>query len=199
MTIEIFGFSPRSGIPDTQIYSFSSKLSGRRTANDFVRHDAYDRFLAVNPFNESHVIFPVDEGDWQDLDDPEFVSKNGATVPLRGRAVPLPGKSAYADAGIRLEQPRVQTFELCRFLAHHHRDYVLARPEECRHHLDPALNLILTLEEWHHPDVADESLPSESPTFQQLAQVVETGDLKAYNPSQPPNTHWSFWPDGGTL
>ena len=32
-----------------------------------------------------------------------------------------------------------------------------------------------------------------------LAKVLATGDVHAYRPTSPPNTHWSNWPDGGTL
>lgn len=53
---------------------------------------------------------------------------------------------------------------------------------------------------WHHPNVVDPAeVPSGSETFQQLAQVLETGDVGHYHPAQAPNTHWRNWPDGGSL
>ena len=103
--------------------------------------------------------------------------------------------------GIELEQaPRVQVFELCRFLADIAREQVLATPQEQRVNILPEMEQILQLEEWHHPNVAyDEDRPSGSETFQQLARVLATGDLGLYRPSQPPNTHWRNWPEGGRL
>jgi hypothetical protein len=34
---------------------------------------------------------------------------------------------------------------------------------------------------------------------QQFAEVLASGDVKAYRPTQPPNTHWRNWPEGGRL
>ena len=65
---------------------------------------------------------------------------------------------------------------------------------------DPAeLPLLLRLEEWHHPDLANGELPGGSRTFQQLAEVLATGEASRYQPVEVPNTHWTHWPDGGTL
>lgn len=66
--------------------------------------------------------------------------------------------------------------------------------------IKPSMDLILQLNEWNHPDVVDDSeRPSGSETFQQLARVLVTGDKSKYAPTNPSNTHWSNWPDGGTL
>jgi hypothetical protein len=120
---------------------------------------------------------------------------------VRGQRQRLPSLDEYTQRGITLENPpRVQVFELCRFLADDVRDLVLATAEERRMSVLPAMAQILQLEEWHHPNVVDpEERPSRSETFQQLAQVLATGDTDLYQPLQPPNTHWRNWPDGGSL
>ena len=41
--------------------------------------------------------------------------------------------------------------------------------------------------------------PSSYETWQQLAQVLATGDARYYQPTLLPNTHWSNWPESGTL
>ncbi len=61
------------------------------------------------------------------------------------------------------------------------------------------MNKLLQLEEWFHPDVAVGQLPSENETFQQIAHVIELKDPTMYKPTYKPNTHWSHWPEGGTL
>lgn len=95
---------------------------------------------------------------------------------------------------------RINVFELCRYLADVRRDQVLATPDELRVNVSPSLKQILQLDEWHHPDVVNDSCrPSGSETFQQLARVLETGDARVYRPTMLPNTHWRNWPDGGTL
>jgi hypothetical protein len=71
IVIEVFGFSPRSGLPDTQIYTFASKLHNRDTPEHFFTRDAYERHLANNPFNDTRFVSPVSEGPWLDAEEAE--------------------------------------------------------------------------------------------------------------------------------
>jgi len=201
IVVEVFGFSPRSGLPDTNVSTFASSLWKRNQRDQYVNQEAYENYLVKHPHDESRFVFPVDEGGWQDEEDSETVAENADTIVLRGRALSVPGRDDYASHGIELEDPsRVRVFELCRYLAAVEREVVLATSVERRVSVRPELALLLQLEEWNHPNVVDESeRPSGSPTFQQLARVLETGDVSMYRPSIPPNTHWSNWPDGGTL
>jgi hypothetical protein len=201
MVIEVFGFSPRAGLPDTCIYTFASQLRDRDPPERYVNRVAYERYLANNPHNEMRFVFPVHEGPWQDAENGEFVAKGAKKAIVRDRAVKLPRPDEYAGHGIELEQaPRVRVFELCRCLAEIARERVLATPQERRVSVLPDMAQILQLEEWHHPNVVDDGdRPSGSETFQQLAQVLATGDVGFYRPSQPPNTHWRNWPEGGRL
>jgi hypothetical protein len=115
--------------------------------------------------------------------------------------VPLPTRDQYRDAGIELEDgDHVNVYELSRYLGERHRSLVLATPEELRSSIRPDMMQVLQLDAWHHPDVVDDTnRPSGSPTFQQLARVLQTGDIGAYRPTDAPNTHWSHWPEGGRL
>jgi hypothetical protein len=119
---------------------------------------------------------------------------------VRDRGLALPSLDEYGRCGIRLQEPpKVQIFELCRWIADVARDQVMATPEERRISVPPEMKQILQLEEWHHPDLLNDERPGTSETFQQLAQILETGDVRLYRPSHPPNTHWRNWPEGGTL
>jgi hypothetical protein len=131
----------------------------------------------------------------------EFVSPSAKAIVVRNQAMALPPVADYRRHGIELEEaPRVQVFELCRLLAPIAREQVLATPKERRVSVRPEMQQILQLDEWHHPNVVDgEKRPSGSETFQHLARVLATGDVKLYQPSQPPNTHWRNWPEGGRL
>jgi hypothetical protein len=200
MVIEVFGFSPRSGSPDTHIHTFASKLHNRDAPEQYVNRNAYENYLANNQHNDSRFVFPVDEGDWQDGDNQEWVAENASEVSVRGQAFKLPMIHDYERLGIKIEnQPRIQVFELCRFLAATTRESVLGTTEERRVSVLPEMSQILQLEEWHHPDVVAGELPSNSETFQQLAHVLSTGNVELYRPSATPNTHWRNWPDGGRL
>src|SRR5215471_1474634 len=52
MVIEVFGFSPRAGLPDTAIQTFASRLHDRDPPDNYVNRHAYERYLANNPNNE---------------------------------------------------------------------------------------------------------------------------------------------------
>jgi hypothetical protein len=201
LVIEIFGFSPRAGLPDTQVATFGSRLHMRDPVEKYVSAVAHARYLENNPFNESRWVYPLEEGAWQDAETPELLAEDAESLLVRGQPRRLPGPEAYAQRGITLEQPpRIAVFELCRYLAEVERDLVLATSGERRVSVPPDMAEVLRLEEWHHPNVVDDSArPSGSRTFQQLAQVLATGNVGAYRPLDPPNTHWKHWPDGGTL
>ena len=201
MVIEVFGFSPRSGLPDTFIHTFASRLHDRDPREKYISEQAYADYLAANPNNEARAVFPIEPGDWQDSSSDELVSDDATHVLLRGRSIPLPRSADYEQHGIELtEAPFAQTFELCRYLAAVARDDVLATAAERRISVLPEMKQLLQLEEWNHPNVIDDNdRPSGSETFQQLALVLETGDAGLYRPNLAPNTHWRNWPDGGTL
>lgn len=200
LVIETFGFSPREGTPSTHIQTFASRLHHRDPPSRYVSREAFDRYLATNPHNEFRSVYPIKEGKWQDLEYSELVSEKAKRVAVRRRAIPLPAAGEYASHGIELrEPPRVRVFELCRYLAAVVPEPVLATPEEQRISVRPEMTKILQLDEWHHPDLANDELPGNSETFRQLAKVLARGNVKHYKPTKAPNTHWRHWPDGGTL
>jgi hypothetical protein len=200
VVFEVFGFSPRTGFPDTSIYTFSNHLRDRNAPEQYVSRSAYEKYLAANPNNEFRTVYPVDEGDWLDPDDPEYVASGAVEVSVRGVTIPLPPADEYAPHGIRLQEPpRVHTFELCRLLAETMRHNVIATVEERRVSVHPHLKQILQLDEWRHPDVSGGDRPSTSKTFRELAEVLETGDVTLYRPTEAPNTHWSNWSEAGLL
>jgi hypothetical protein len=200
MLIEVFGYSPRAGLPDIHIYTFASRLHDRDPPERYGDREAYDRYLTDNPNDDPRFAYPVEAGSWQDAETSDFVAERAIGITLRGRAHPLPTVDDYMRRGIKLEQPpRVQVFELCRFLAGAARDEVLATPQEQRVSALPGMSRILQLDEWRHPNIVDDERPGDSQTFRQLAGVLATGDVGLYRPSGPANTHWRNWPDGGRL
>jgi hypothetical protein len=199
LTIEVFGYSPRAGTPDVHVYTFASHLVNRDPRERYVSEEAYLRYLKNNPNNESRFFYPI-EGSWQDDEIDEFVSADASDVVIRGTSVPIPLRNAFSEYGIALEDPeRLQVFELSRYLAATHRDAVLATSAERCTSTPPELSLLLQLEEWRHPDLVNEELPSQVEAFRQLAEVLSTGDAARYRPTESPNTHWTNWPEGGTL
>jgi hypothetical protein len=200
LVIEVAGYSPRYGTPTVHIYTVASRLRSRRTKTGYETLARYLQYLVLRPHHEMDSVEPFDGGDARDLDDDERVAVDATHVVLRGVEIAVPPREAYAAHGIDLEEPdRVQVYELLRYLAATERDRLLATPDEQRMRVRDDMEKILQLEEWRHPDVLHGVTPSESETFQQLAQVLATGDVRRYAPTEAPNTHWSNWPDGGSL
>ena len=198
IVIEVFGFSPRTGYPDIQIYTFSSKLHERDTSESYISDDAYKNYLKYNPFNESRFIFPVENNDWVDNDNQEYLNTLGKCL-LRGQEIPFPPIPSYEQLGIKLEEDSPLTFEFCRFLAEKYRNLVLCTDAEQRVSVLPDMDLLLKLDDWNHPDISNGALPSSSEDFTQIAKAIANNSFEEFQPSKKQNTHWSHWPLGGTL
>ena len=198
IVIEVFGFSPRSGDPDVQISTFSSKLHDRNPSSNYVTEEAYKNYLDSNPYNESRFIYPISNSEWQDEEDLESV-KIGGKYMLRNNEAIIPENAAFQEAGIDLEDETPLTYEFCRLIAAKHRDQVLCTEAERRVSISPELELIQKLDEWNHPDISGGELPSSSETFKLIAEMLETGNVEGYKPTKKQNTHWDNWPEAGTL
>jgi hypothetical protein len=200
LVLEVFGFSPRAGLPDLGVWTFGSLLRDRDPPEKYSSPDAYANYLVQHPNDDARFFHPLASGAWQDPDCDELVASDADELLLRNEAVKLPTLEDLSSAGVTLSAPpQIQVFELCRFLAARYRDRVLGTEEERRVSVPAGLTSILRLDEWTHPDLADSVRPSEVETFQQIARVLSSGNAAEYRPSTAPNTHWSNWPDGGIL
>lgn len=195
---ETFGFSPRAGHPDLSIVTISSKLYNRDNPSNYVSEEAYSNYLKNNPYWETRNVWPISDDDWIDEENPEFVAEQGEIV-LRGQSLEIPQQNAYATKGVILEEEQPGIFELCRYLAHDHREAVLATETERRVSVLPEMKQIMLLDEWHHPDLANGQAPSQTETFQRIASVLEKNEPELFSTEEPVNNHWKNWPEGGTL
>ena len=200
LTIEVFGFSPRSGVPDIHIYHFGSKIVRQKRSENFVTPEAFENHLRNNPYNESDFVYPIEEGDWIDSEFGETVV-SGKSANVRGLMIPVSTSEELERIGIELEDSStVHVYELCRALAAKHRSLILAREGELRKLIPDDLKMVLRLDHWNHPDVVHaDQRPSGNQTFQMIAAILETGDVSKYRATLAPNTHWSNWPEGGML
>lgn len=112
--------------------------------------------------------------------------REAVPVVVRGHSLDV-----TAPAGTRLE-------DVFRQLIPAHRELMLAEESELRRRIPADLPEVLRLDEWHQPDIIDRQ-PSETETYRLLAEVLATADPTRYTPTLPPNTHWSNWPDSGSL
>lgn len=153
---------------------------------------ATENFLTFIRDGEGERLF--DEEDW-------YVNQNAQSLRLREALIPLHLDINFLAAkDIVLEgAPRVTAAELLRSLVPEYQNLYFATEEELRQRVPSDLPMILRLEEWNHPDLAAEELPSHSETFQMIADVLVSGNSSLYKPTLAPNTHWRNWPEGGSL
>jgi len=123
--------------------------------------------------------------DVESRDDPETYLGAAALV-VRGHAIHLDAPKGEALPS---------TF---RRLVPAHRDLLFGDHAEVRRRLPADLPQLLQLAEWNQPDLF-ETVPSQSETYQLIADVLESLDPTRYRPTLAPNTHWSNWPDSGSL
>jgi hypothetical protein len=200
IVMEVFGYSPRAGLPDLGIWTFASRLRDRSPPEQHGSSGARDAPLRQQSKDDARFFWPIQPGPWQDAESDGLVAEEVTQVLLRDHAVDVPSPNDMAALGIELsERPRLCVFELCRFLAATYREQVLATAAERSVSVPAGVAEMLRLDEWNHPDLAASEVPSRHETFAQLARVLETGDVGEYRPTREPNTHWRHWPDGGTL
>jgi hypothetical protein len=136
----------------------------------------------------------------EDADDWYCVRKDAEVVLIRGQRVPIPRDLAlYGERGILLEEGEpIHSETLLRVLAPDYRDLLFATEQELRSCVPADLPPIIRLDGWYHPEDIAEQPPSACFTFQQIADVLATGDPNRYSADEfDNNTHWEHWPDGG--
>lgn len=184
-----------------EVLGFNSHMGGTGGIDDALYRfgNCLRRPPGISP---EDTLRPVSDGDSGPLfeEDGILVRPEATDLRIRGSLIPLPRDSEhYLQRQVLLEAPpTLQAFELLRGLLPEHRALLLATDEEVRARVPEDLPQILRLDEWSHPDISEGDMPSGSPSFQSLAQVLETGDVTLYRPRKP-NTHWSRWPEGGVL
>src|SRR5271166_2523681 len=57
VVIDVFGYSPRSALPDTCIYTFASSIRDRDIPKGY-RPKEISNLLALNPNNDMRIVFP---------------------------------------------------------------------------------------------------------------------------------------------
>lgn len=153
--------------------------------------------------NDNFLYLTGDSDDCHTFDEEEhfYLNPQCSTLLLRNNSIPLiQDREKYKTAGIIPEdEEKINAFEFLRLLDKLYHKELVATEEEIRERIPVDIPLILELQDWFHPDVANEELPGGNETFKQIAQVLESGTTEFYRPKNKSNTHWSNWPDGGTL
>ena len=121
------------------------------------------------------------------------------TLLIRDQQVNIPKDPAfYASRDVVLEHPPVVSiYEFMRAHLPEYRNVLLAEDDEIYDCFRQNLPKLMQLDEWFHPDIANDEKPSENETFRLIANVLVSGNSDCYQPTKSPNNHWRNWPDGG--
>lgn len=131
--------------------------------------------------------YPV-EANFDEDDDEELIMP--AEVVVRGERLRVPTEEIAAHAE---SHDLAESFSLLVWLVRDHREALFRTSEELSALVD-GLPHILQLDDWCHPNVYIDGKVSHSATFQQLAQVLASGDTSKYRPSEAPNNRdWQMW------
>ena len=189
LIIEVVGFNYRGGGHNgisncIHIYGNCLLLNEGMNNENFI--NLTDNYNHCNTFDEEEEF---------------YLNPNCDSFLLRGNVTKLiHDRSIYNSNGIILEdENKINAFEFLRLLSVNEFEKLIATEIEIRKNIPTDLPKIMELEDWFHPDLADNELPSNNETFIQISKVLETGNLNLYKPTKEPNTHWKNWPDGGTL
>ncbi|MEV7974227.1 hypothetical protein [Cellulomonas sp. NPDC089187] len=185
--IEVFGYATRADEASVIVTTLGSTVRLASAPERFATPEAFQRYQRVHAHMETHEVFPIpDAGQSIGLDGREVV-----VVDLRG----VPTKVSVPAAADREQR----VVAVLRSLAQTHRDQVLTTPQERMSQLPSSMTEILRLDDWQHPDVTAGELPSNTESFRLIAEALAHQDPAQYRPTEKPNTHWSHWPDAGTL
>ena len=130
-----------------------------------------------------------------------YLNPEATSIKIRDTEIPIIfDKNYYTAKGIEFEYENMITpWEFMRGLVpEYSKLFWLTRPEISKK-IPVDIPIFLTLDDWHHPDLVADEKPSDTETFQQLADVIVTGDKSLYSTNEKNNTHWKNWPAGGAL
>lgn len=188
LLIEVIGWSNR--MPDldglTNIaYTFGNCIGGSALVDN-------GNFFSFAADNGEPVFTGEEEG---------LLNPRAHSMKVKDTVIPLRQDAAYYyDRSIELEEEeRIGYPALLRGLLPDYSHLFWVSREDIAAKIPEDLPEILTIANWHHPDLANEELPGDNETFRQLASVLETGDVAHYRPAALPNTHWRHWPEAGAL
>lgn len=112
-------------------------------------------------------------------------------IVVRGEAFDIHRDAVEADCE---EHELEATFAALLQLIEADRDRLFSTPPQLADVVAAGLPHIMTIDAWAHPDVYGGPKPSESAAFQQVADVLETGDTSKWAPTEEPNNRdWKFW------
>jgi hypothetical protein len=131
------------------------------------------------------------------LDKKDIADRFNFKLSIRGKSVKAKlTEDDYAEYDIPVDEEHPPELDVARIVGWKYADLVFLPEDELLDFLGLSgrrLRPFLTLEDWYHPNVADDELPSQSDSLDQLAEAMSKKDKSAYKLQGTGNTHWSNW------
>lgn len=109
-----------------------------------------------------------------------------------------PSRDDYRSAHVDIDDKSYAETKIIRYLASQVRRELFVDDEALLKicgRSSAELKKFIELDEWHHPDLADDEPPSEIPCFKSLARALAKGDASLYKCAPASvNTGWWHWP-----
>ena len=122
-----------------------------------------------------------------------YLNPEAKNILVRGQEIPIIfDRQHYKSKKVELEyEDKITPWEFLRGLIPDNSNLFWVTREEISTKIPEDLPIFMTLDNWHHPNLVEDEKPSETETFQQLADVIMTGDKNLYNTTEIANTHWT--------
>ena len=183
LAIEVFEFNDSNyghGCPRTKFYCFGD-------------------VLPQAPGWTGPTLHVTKDGPSGPLFDPEGIqqriSSSARDMAIRGKIIPITTEPLNVRGGGHRarrspENPRLR---IAAASCARYQELFFATESELAERLGERMPLLIRLYEWRHCDI--EEMPGDCEAFQMIADAIAHNDPGRYRPTEPPNTHWSNWPD----
>ena len=137
----------------------------------------------------------------------ELVSKKANVVDVRDTKLSIEQDlDKYKARGIEIQyfdnpNNQIDFQSLVRYLDETNPEALRATDNELRTSIPNDLPLLMKIDKWHHKSYLEYGgqKPSSYETFQLIADVLVTKDVKVWNPTLEPNNDWRNWPEAGGM
>lgn len=199
VVFEINGYHTRQGESIASLFYFGNCLNlevfeaaGRKYISNLYQHT----LISGDEFERIELQVDDDEEAFERIDPKtEVIQVNGQKVPFE------PNRAKYVELGIQPDAHNPSGWiEFGEFMRYLHEtdpavlavsDSIIERP------FATPLSKLMTIDKFHFHSVLDKTnCPSELETFQQIANVLESGDKGAWSPTLKANNDWRNWESG---
>lgn len=170
-----------------------------------------DEYPERNYISNSCSIVLIDNDEFErienkertDMETFELISKDIVSVKVRDTLIPFNSNyKDYEKLGIVIRDygnpGKLIAFEdFVRYLNETDPVSIDAREEDIGQHIPQDLPKIMTIDQFHFVSAYDKNNPpSGQETYQMIADILVSGDIKQWKPTQAANNHWANWESG---